>query len=48
MANKLQDLAAQYLYWQEKEEKAQKALDNLKEKIITEAKKKKTKRIKSG
>jgi len=48
MANKLQDLAAQYLYWQEKEEKAQKALDNLKEEIIIEAKKKKTKRIKSG
>jgi len=48
MANKLQDLAAQYLYWQEKEEKAQKALDSLKEEIIIEAKKKKIKRIKSG
>jgi len=48
MANKLQDLAVQYLYWQEKEKKAQKALDSLKEEIIVEAKKKKIKRIKSG
>jgi len=48
MVNRLQDLAAQYLYWQEKEEKAQKALDNLKGEIVAEAKKKKTKRIKSG
>ena len=48
MANKPQDLAIQYLYWQEKEEKAQKALNSLKEEIIAEAKKKKTKRIKSG
>jgi len=48
MANKLQDLATQYLYWREKEEKAQKALDSLKEEIIVEAKKKKIKRIKSG
>ena len=48
MANKLQDLVAQYLYWQEKQEKAQKTLDGLKEEIITEAKKKKTRRIKSG
>jgi len=48
MANKLQDLAIQYLHWQKKEEEAQKALDSLKQEIIIEAKKKKTKRIKSG
>ena len=48
MVNRLQDLAAQYLYWQEKQEKAQKALDDLKGEIVAEAKKKKTKRIKSG
>lgn len=48
MADKLQDLVSQYLYWQKKKEKAEKELDSLKEEIIILAKKRKIKKIKSG
>lgn len=48
MANKLQKLSSQYIYWQGQKEKVEEKLRELKEEIVALAKEKKIKKIKSS